>query len=121
MTPMTNPMLAELDAVVRLSDAAEYENVYGSCESFAEADKTYKDGAASFIATHHATLADMAKRMEAAERDAARYQRLRDVDPDIGAPYIARERQDSWGNWKTEWLGGVDADAAIDATQEGEE
>lgn len=32
--------------------------------------------AVNFIRTHHATLADMAKRLEAAERDAARYRWL---------------------------------------------
>jgi hypothetical protein len=75
--------------------------------------------AAECIERNAPALADMAKRLEAAERDAERYQRLRDADPDSGAPYIARERQDSWGNWKTEWLGGLNADLTIDATQEG--
>lgn len=53
-------------------------------------------------------------------RDAARYRWLRDADPDSGSPYIARQRQDSWGNWKDEWLGLLEADRAIDAARKGE-
>lgn len=58
--------------------------------------------------THHAEIAEAVKL-------AKWYRGLRDSDPDNGEPYIARERQDSWGNWKTEWLGGLDADRALDA------
>lgn len=66
-------MLEDLEEVVRLRDAAEYAAVALSSEEFAEADKAYSDKAAIYIATHHATIRDMAKRMEAAERDAARW------------------------------------------------
>ena len=62
----------------------------------------------NFIRTHHAEIAEAVKL-------AKWYRGLRDADPDNGEPYIARERQDSWGNWKTEWLGGLDADRALDA------
>jgi hypothetical protein len=60
-----------------------------------------------YTITHHAEIA-------AAVKKASMYDALRDADPDAGHPYIARERQDSWGNWKTEWLGGLEADRAID-------
>jgi len=65
-----------------------------------------------------AELRSKAKRLEAAERDAARYRNARDADPDSGRPYIAREGQDSWGNWKTVWLGSLEADRAIDAAMQ---
>ncbi|HET9980595.1 MAG TPA: hypothetical protein VFQ32_09120 [Ktedonobacterales bacterium] len=64
-------MLEDLEAVVRLRDAAEYAAVALSSEEFAEADKAYSDKAAIYIATHHAAIRDMAARLEAAERDAA--------------------------------------------------
>lgn len=52
--------------------------------------------------------------------DAARYQWLRDADPDNG-PFIARSQVDSWGNPRTDILQGTDADAAIDAARKGEQ
>lgn len=63
-----------------------------------------------------------AEQIERDARDAERYRLARDADPDSGSPYIARERQDSWGNWKTEWLGSSEADQAIDTAmhKEGE-
>lgn len=92
-----NPMLAELDAVVRLSDRATPGKVelHTSCSwrrIVAERGRPFlvptidpdrhqnmdTTESAEFVValvnwfrTHHATLADMAKRLEAAERDAA--------------------------------------------------
>lgn len=103
-------LLDELEGVVRLMDAASFVDLdwgwrrddddtpgsifthsfggmhqavamcprYGK-DSFA-ADASYIVALHNFLRTHHATLADMAKRLEAAERDAARYRWLRGGD-----------------------------------------
>lgn len=47
--------------------------------------------------------------------DAKRYRFLREADADAELPYVAIQRIGSWGNWKTDWLMGDEADAAIDA------
>ena len=149
-------MLAELDEVVRLMDAAtpgewfisrsapyyQYQ-LSAKCGNestrlFATMDAMPFDAPANqrtanaelvpslvnWFRTHHATLADMAKRLEAAERDAARWRFVRakialgdasvfaamndaipDNAPDEG-PVIEGMLDDG-------------VDAAIDATQEG--
>lgn len=56
-----------LAEVVRLMYA--YESGRGEGDDFDDANH-------SFIRTHHATIIDMAKRLEAAERDAARLKAL---------------------------------------------
>jgi len=61
-------MLEELAEVVRLDRRERYHAAgYGL---YLEPDAPY--AALTFLQTHHATITDMAKRLEAAERDAAR-------------------------------------------------
>ena len=138
-----NPMLAELDEVVRLAEKAtpgpwalEHERSgdvsivnrehQGDDWDIATVHYTRPANAdliaatINFIRTHHATLADMAKRLEAAERDARRYRwlRKRDVtfETEDGGEFIAfiPELGDDGRKLDTS------VDAAIDATQEGE-
>ena len=83
----------------------------------ATTDPTAADDAATFIENHHATLADMAKRLEAAERKLSRLTGMRNEwERD------AREHLMTFGQHlpaSVECL--VERfDAAIDATQEGE-
>lgn len=87
-------LLRELDAVAGLMSGFDRQRFTAELERW--------------FRTHHAEIAEAVKL-------AKWYRGLRDSDPDNGEPYIARERQDSWGNWKTEWLGGLDADRALDA------
>ena len=145
---MTNPMLAELDEVVRLSERATPGKVelHTSCSwrrIVAERGRPFlvptidpdrhqnmdTTESAEFVValvnwfrTHHATLADMAKRMEAAERDAARYRHIRlrlwpsDVQDALSSyPAEIRGLDMTVCNGHAEQI-----DAAIDATQEGE-
>jgi hypothetical protein len=56
-----------------------------------------------------------AEKLEAAAVDAERYRFVRDADADAELPHVAKQRCDSWGNWRTEWLGSLEADRAIDA------
>jgi hypothetical protein len=66
-----------------------------------------RDAAYNFLRTHHAEIADMAKRLEAAERDAARYRWLKMQSP---AGFQYQIIRTPWTSW----------DASIDAaTQEG--
>lgn len=140
---MTNPMLAELDEVVRLSEMATPGRVelWTSCSwrrlmtpdgrpflvpivaSDGHPDMDTIDNAAfvaslvNWFRTHHATLADMAKRLEAAERKVSRLTAMRNEwERD------AREHLMTFGQHlpaSVECL--VERfDAAIDATQEGE-
>ena len=74
---MTNPMLAELDAVVRLIERHDFLERLDAHDAATQLSLGFTQMAARFFRTHHATLADMAKRLEAAERDAARYRWLR--------------------------------------------
>lgn len=107
---MTNPMLAELDEVVRQLHSYDDKSTKGVRLS------TLSESAVRFLRTHHATLADMAK-------DAARYRWLRNhrldfivrnnsADPRLSLPMGTDLMEPS----------AADAciDAAIDATQEGE-
>lgn len=67
---MTAPsLLDELEGVVRriTDDAAEVRRTGGDPERERHTQRI----AVNFIRTHHAEIADMAKRMETAERDAA--------------------------------------------------
>lgn len=131
---MTTPsLLDELEVVVRLASKAtpgewpkpefpenspneafirlgagylEFGGSMGQRESNAE----FVSAAVNFLRTHHATLADMAKRLEAAERDAARYQWLRDS-----------ASKDDWDKMAFGCITDYQLDAYIDdATQEGE-
>ena len=73
-------MLEDLEEVVRLrneriiaaktGDNARWEELCDECENAFD----------KFLATHHATIRDMAARLEAAERDAARYRWLQDME-----------------------------------------
>lgn len=91
---MTAPsLLDELEEVVRLAEKATpgpfvvdgYGDVTANGEDVAriasDGYSAYHDAhlfadAANFIRTHHAEIADMAKRLEAAERDAFKWQLL---------------------------------------------
>ena len=126
-------LLKDLEAVTLLADKAtpgewrawddldgDYAKVEGSPDGpniantgrlgwpEAKDNAAYITALSNLFRTHHAEIAEAVKL-------AKWYRGLRDSDPDNGEPYIARERQDSWGNWKTEWLGGLDADRALDA------
>ena len=78
------------------------------------------------IEAAHTALADMAKRLEAAERDAARYRWLRERSyGQHKHPIVVEQRQrildgDCIGTLYVGPLFGDLLDAAIDATQEGE-
>lgn len=75
-------LLSELDAVVVLRDAAEYAAVALSSEEFNEADKSYSDASANFVAAHHAEIAADAK--DAARLDwldANGFTAYRSIDP----------------------------------------
>ena len=94
---MTAPsLLDELEGVVRLAEKAtpgpfvvdDYGDVTANGEDIAriasggyeaEHDAKLFASAVNFIRAHHAEIADMATRLEAAERDAARYRGLRDA------------------------------------------
>lgn len=120
---MTEKMIAELREVVRMSERAtqgewhraqlsnvilsERKSASGitSVCAYRPEDDVLCTQAVNFLRAHHSAI----------EAAVSRYQALRDADPYSGVPYIARECWDSWGNLKTEWLGGLDADRAIDA------
>jgi methenyltetrahydromethanopterin cyclohydrolase len=87
-------MLEDLAEVVQLDDAA--------CPNYA--------AALMFIRTHHATIRDMAARMEAAERDAERYKAVRSGDFGVHARI---ERGEA-----TEFAYDDDLDQAIDAAMQ---
>ena len=72
---MTNPMLAELDEVVRLIAKEEKEEA-GKPLSILRDNEELDNACYWFMKNHHATLADMAKRLEAAERDSKRLDAL---------------------------------------------
>lgn len=141
---MTNPMLAELDEVVRLSEKATpgpwvandgelaTDLYWAGGGMVADALAEFADGlsdppnaqfvaaAVNFLRTHHATLADMAKRLEAAERDSKRMDWLCSgkvywleiqSQPSGGHVYVGPPENDKLRR---------NIDAAIDATQEGE-
>ena len=80
----------------------------------------------NFLRTHAPAIADMAKRLEAAERDAARYRWLRERSyGQHKHPIVVEQRQrildgDCIGTLYVGPLFGDLLDAAIDATQEGE-
>ena len=131
-----NPMLAELDEVVRLMEAAttrdweaargcvygpdpgppHYPEVIADCGMGAEAAPRADTIAAAvnFLRTHHATLADMAKRLEAAERDARRYRWLRGLD----SQFMLKKY--GCGDLPVDEDLDAEIDDAIAATQEGE-
>ena len=150
---MTNPMLAELDAVVRLMEAAtpgllqpEFVEAYnvraahggifaqihnlkgrhgmgGRVDGNEAANNARLIASAiNFLRTHHATLADMAKRMEAAERDVARIDWLESkahmLTWNDNAEHVAIRAEDGAEGTGESWREAIDA--AIDATQEGE-
>jgi hypothetical protein len=81
-----------------------------------------RDAAYNFLRTHHAEIADMAKRLEAAERDAARYRWLRDVWGGwmaVGSKMRVDVRTPLWsGDWDS-FDEAIDDIADFDATQEG--
>lgn len=79
---MTNPMLAELDEAVR-----QLHEVDGK-EGLVLEKMRMLSTAGLFIKANHATLADMAKRLEAAERDAGKCWALHLKGPDdvVAAP-----------------------------------
>ena len=109
---MTNPMLAELDAVVRLID--QYDASFDD-EERASIGAKEDTLAVNFLRTHHATLADMAKRLEAAERDAGRYRWLRSL-PSLEAERVMCPNAEGG----VVMYQGRELDKRIDATQEGE-
>ena len=81
----------------------------------AEDDAAYIAALSNFIRTHHAEIANMAKRLEAAERDAARYRKLRELTKHA---WTVSEYARRGGVLQ---YTGIEIDAAIDAaTQEGE-
>lgn len=149
---MTPNLLDELEKIVALSDAASFNdldwgwrrddddapgsiftNSFGGAhqavamcprygrDNFA-ADAAYLTSLHNWFRTHAPALADMAKRLEAAERDARRYRWLREQNANLDNP-------DAWTITRCDftdeegparyWVGS-DLDAAIAATQEGE-
>jgi hypothetical protein len=50
-------------------------------------------------------------------RDAARYRKLRNADPDAG-PCVTEEQQNDWGNWNSVHLGGKELDQRVDGMAE---
>ena len=130
---MTAPsLLDELEGVVRLAEKAtpgpfvvdDYGDVTANGEDIAriasggyeaEHDAKLFASAVNFIRTHHAEIANMAKRLEAAERDAARYRKLRELTKHA---WTVSEYARRGGVLQ---YTGIEIDAAIDAaTQEGE-
>jgi hypothetical protein len=133
---MTAPsLLDELEEVVRLSELAtpgpwvandgelDTDLYWADGRMVADTLAEFADGlsdppnasfvasAVNFIRTHHAEIAAMAKRLEAAERDARRYRYLRDS-----------ASKDDWDKMAFGCITGYQLDAYIDdATQEGEE
>ena len=119
---MTAPSLRdELEGVVRLAEKAtpgpfvvdDYGDVTANGEDIAriasggyeaEHDAKLFASAVNFIRAHHAEIADMAKRLEAAERLPAKWRSI--ADGEIGDAYA--------GPWNT------CADELDAATQEGE-
>jgi hypothetical protein len=103
-------MLEDLEEVVRR--AAYADSCTDRLETFNALDSE-SNAAANFIRTHHATIRDMAARLEAAERDAARYLWLRDADfTTDGILEIM------WDTRDHEHLTGAALDAAIDAAMQ---
>ena len=96
-------MMEDLSEVVRLGVLAD--NTEGRLAA-ANAYSAESEIAANFIRTHHATITDMAKRLEAAERDAARYRHLR-KEGDIGCVING-----------VIWMTFDELDAAIDAAMQ---
>jgi len=80
-------MLEELAAVVRL-DRRERDHAAGY-GFYLEPDAPY--AALTFLQTHHATITDMAKRLEAAERDAARLDDYKEIARLIGSIFFCGE------------------------------
>ena len=88
-------------------------------------DEPFLVAAVQFMRTHAPALADMAKRLEAAERDAARYRFLRDGEHGEAEIKVVAGYADGCDYYEGDSLdAAVDADmahyAAIDAAQEGE-
>lgn len=154
---MTNPMLAELDEVVRLSERATQGKVelHTSCSwrrIVAERGRPFlvptidpdrhqnmdTTESAEFVValvnwfrTHHATLADMARRLEAAERDARMWRLCNSDHPfsdgttvkchvNVGVNIWEGDEWLEFHSCSPEQLEQVLQKDAIDATQEGE-
>lgn len=108
---MTNPMLAELDEVVR-----QLHEVDGK-EGLVLEKMRMLSTAGLFIKAHHAEIADMAKRLEAAERKVSRLTAMRNEWERDAREYLMTFGQHLPAS--VECL--VERfDAAIDAAQEGE-
>lgn len=118
-------MLEDLAEVVRLSEAASDDmlwvvdhdgDVVCNGEEVAwpvsnKLDAPYIAALSNFFRTHHATIADMAKRLDAAERDAARYRWMREHDWDY--PIVTVRQTGDHSS-----LGVEELDAAIDAAMQ---
>ena len=106
-----NKMLEELAEVVRL-DRRERDHAAGY-GFYLEPDAPY--AALTFLQTHHATITDMAKRLEAAERDAARLDWLHYVSKTSTVHMNGQHPWNMTGNFKLRDLKGPTLRAAIDA------
>jgi len=99
-------LLEDLAEVVRLRNITEEANVYGTSEEFSAADRKHADASARYLAEHHATITDMAKRLaaleQALEEKADNHEYFRD-----GAGYGVDRIKDRADELMREWTEGV--------------